>query len=230
MISRIYIAPKGKDSRGILHQKSFNKLDINGKVAHVSLVDSYTIDAKLSSDELAKSAITLTNPVIETHSINTLPGIGDFSFVCEIGFLPGVTDNVGQTAKEEISDCIGRALGANEAVYTSRLFFVSGNVTESDMKKIALSLHNPLIERFGITEAGIVKKNNSLPLIVPQVILPKKIPVINVPLNVSDDELIKIGKEGIQDRDGLSAQAGSRRGPLALDLSSMKIIQKHFRD
>ena len=224
MISRIYITPKGKDSRGVLCQKSFNKLDISGNVTHVSLVDSYTIDAKLSNDELVKSASTLTNPVIEINSINTLPKIGDFSFICEIGFLPGVTDNIGQTAKEEISDAIGRQLTSNEAVYTSKLFFVSGKVTEFDMKKIAMSLHNPLIERFGITEASVVKKTNSLPLVVPQVVLPKKTSIINVSLNIPDDELIKIGKEGILDPNN------TRRGPLALDLSSMKIIQKHFSD
>jgi phosphoribosylformylglycinamidine synthase len=44
-----------------------------------------------------------------------------------------------------------------------------------------------------------------------------------VSLDVSDDELIKIGKEGILD------ESGVRRGPLALDLSSMQVIQGYFK-
>jgi phosphoribosylformylglycinamidine synthase len=68
-----------------------------------------------------------------------------------------------------------------------------------------------------------VIKNNTLPLVVPEVKLPKKVPVIKVLLDVSDNELVKIGKEGVLDPDG------TRRGPLALDLESMKIIQEYFK-
>ncbi|MGL4368357.1 MAG: phosphoribosylformylglycinamidine synthase subunit PurL, partial [Spirochaetota bacterium] len=45
-----------------------------------------------------------------------------------------------------------------------------------------------------------------------------------VPLSLPDDELVKLGREGIPDGDG------SRRGPLALDLASMKVIQKYFKE
>ena len=41
-------------------------------------------------------------------------------------------------------------------------------------------------------------------------------------LQVSDEELIKISSQGIKDPDG------TRRGPLALDLASMKTIQAYF--
>jgi len=221
MISRIYIKPTRKDSRGDLYQKSFNNLDLTGKVTSVELVDSYTIDAKLSKTELANIAQALTNKRIESSSINTLPPSGNFSFICEIGFMPGVTDNVAHTTTEEIVDTIKRPFTPGEAVYTSRLFFIEGDVTESDVKKIAYSLHNQLIERFNIIKKSSIK-NNVLTTVVPSVKLAKKVPVIEVALAVSDDELIKIGKEGIMDVDG------TRRGPLALDLASMKIIQEYF--
>ena len=45
---------------------------------------------------------------------------------------------------------------------------------------------------------------------------------MNVSLDVPDEELIKIGKEGIMDENGV------RRGPLALSLSYMKVIQTYF--
>ncbi len=124
MISRVYIAPKEKDSREAIYKESFNKLDISGRVSRVAIVDSYTINANISVDALTRVAHTLTNPTIETSTINTLPPIGDFSFICEIGYLPGVTDNVGHTAKEEIADVLRRKFSEGEAVYTSRLFFI----------------------------------------------------------------------------------------------------------
>jgi len=47
--------------------------------------------------------------------------------------------------------------------------------------------------------------------------------VLSVSLSVSDEELKKIGRDGILDEDG------TRRGPLALDIHSMKAIQKYFK-
>jgi phosphoribosylformylglycinamidine synthase len=223
MISRVYITPKGKDSRQTIYKDSFNKLGISGYVSSVALADSYTINAGVSVDNLARVAFALTNPTIEVSTVNTLPPVGDFSFLCEIGFMPGVTDNVGHTAQEEIEDLLHYKFKGDEAVYTSKLFFVSGRLSQEDMKTIALSLHNPLIERFSIIDAKTISKKNTIPTILPNVILPKKVPVIKVSLSVPDEELIKIGKEGILDPDG------SRRGPLALDLASMKIIQEYFK-
>ncbi len=223
MISRVYITPKGKDSRETLYKESFNKLDIKGHVSHVALADSYTLNMNISVDALARVALALTNPTIETSSVNTLPPVGDFSFICEIGYMPGVTDNVAHTAEEQIADLLHHKWKGNEAVYTSKLFFVSGKLSEEDMKTIALSLHNPLIERYSIINARKLGGKNTIPTVIPNVILPKKIPVIKVSLAVPDEELIKIGKEGVLDPDG------SRRGPLALDLASMKIIQEYFK-
>lgn len=224
MISRIYVAQSCKDSREGIYQKSFNRLNIGGKVTGISVVDAYTIDAKLSKQELLKTAEILTNPNLESYSISSLPFMGDFSFICEIGYLPGVTDNVGSTAKEEIADALGKKISDINAVYTSKLFLISGKLSDNDLKTIALSLHNPLIERYSITQKNKIKKDRTIEIVVPKVSLPKKTAVINVSLDVSDAELEKIGKEGITDPDG------TRRGPLALDLLSMKAIQKFFKE
>lgn len=221
MISRIYVAQKAKDSREALYKASFNKLDIGGKVSDVALADVYTINADISNEILDKVAYAFTNQTIEISSINTLPPVGDFSFICEIGYLPGVTDNVGHTAKEQIEDITKYKWKVGEAVYTSRIFFISGNLSAKDLETIAFSLHNPLIERFTIIKKSEIKDNKIITNI-PKVKLSNKVDVINVSLNVSDEELIKIGKEGILDIDG------TRRGPLALDLESMKVIKDYF--
>lgn len=223
MISRIYVVPKGDDSRAGLYRKSWNGLSLSGAVTDVYLSDSYKIDKKLLPKEVILAAEALTNPALETYAINSFPIISKSKFIIEIGFLPGVTDNVGRTAVEEIADRLGKSFKDGEEVYTSKIFILGGTLTREDVATIAGSLHNPLIERAEIFTVAEIKKAKDLPRTVPQVLLPKKTAVISVSLNVSDEELVKIGKEGIVDPDG------TRRGPLALDLESMKIIQAFFR-
>jgi len=214
--------PKGEDSQQRLFLKSWNNLGLKGKVTNVSIINTYTIDSEFSKDELVKSATALSNPTFEKFLINELPK-EKFTYVVEIGFLPGVTDNVAHTAKETIVDLLHLKENNKFEIYTSKVFLISGTISKEDAQKIALSLHNPLIEQGIILNAKDIKGNN-LPLKIPKVILPKQTPIINVPLSVSDEELIKIGKEGIM------GENGTRRGPLALDLESMKVIKKYFRE
>jgi phosphoribosylformylglycinamidine synthase subunit PurSL len=232
MISRIYVIPKIKDSRERLFLKSWNSLHISGKVKNIAIIDSYLVDGGLSSDQILQSAKMLTNPIIEKFSINEiLKEAKKFNYILEIGFLPGVTDNVGNTARETIIDLLHFKKNANLKVYTSKVFIISGTVKPKDIQEIASSLYNPLIERAYIADAKKIKKTGGLPLKAPEVILEKRTPVITVSLRVSDEELIKIGREGILDTSPNESSEGKneeRRGPLALDLVSMKVIQKYF--
>jgi len=189
-------------------------------------VDSYLIDSRFSQKDLTRLAEALTNPILEKYSINNLevlPPLGGrtskFNYAIEIGFLPGVTDNVGHTVKEMAADLLHLKNNSDFHVYTSKIFFVKSRKLE-DVKKYSLTLYNPLIERENIVEIKSGKIN--LPNKIPKVIIRKSIAVINVPLSVSNEELIKIGKEGIEDENGV------RRGPLALDLSSMHAIKEYF--
>src|SRR3989338_11293443 len=191
MISRIYVMPKKATTRA----------------------DSYLIDSKLSYEELTKLAQALTNSILETYFINhleVLPPSGKktskFNYATEIGFLPGVTDNVGHTVKEIAIDLLHPKKSNNFAVYTSKIFFVSG--TKEHAQKIALTLYNPLIERAKIVP--VKNKKIHLKAEIPKVVLKKRKPVINVDLEVSEEELIKIGKEGILD----NGKEQKRRGPL----------------
>ncbi|MFA6393117.1 MAG: AIR synthase-related protein [Candidatus Paceibacterota bacterium] len=224
MTSRLYVLPKGEDSRKGLFLKSWNSLGLNGKITDLSIIDSYLIQSGFSVNELARVAAAFTNPIFEKFSINELPKVKDFSYIIEIGFLPGVTDNVAHTARETIVDLLHTKENISLEVFTSKVFLISGTVSMEDVKKIASSLYNPLIEQGHIYTIKEIRKDNNLPLVIPKVVLLKQTPVINVSLSVSDEELIKIGKEGIIGNDGV------RRGPLALDLESMKVIQKHFQE
>ena len=165
-------------------------------------------------------AEALTNPILEKYLINKPLQIKGFSYAIEIGFLPGVTDNVGHTVKEIATDLLHLKNNSSFYVYTSKIFFISGKKNTEEVKKFASTLYNPLIERTHI--AQIKNGKVSLPNEIPEVILKKSSPVINISLGISDEELIKIGTEGIMGEDN------KRRGPLALDLSSMQVIKTYF--
>ena len=223
MISRIYVIPKTKDSREGLFLKSWNSMGLSGKVTNIGVVDSYTIDSDLSIDDLYRVSSVLTNPILEKSSVNELPEDSkEFKYAIEVGYLPGVTDNVGNTARETIADFMHMSQEDTLKVYSSKVYLISGTLKMDDVKKIAFSLYNPLIERSYVSNAHEIKKDKGLPLVAPEVKLEKKIPVVSVSLRVPDEELVKIGKEGIMDENG------TRRGPLALDLTSMKVIQEYF--
>ena len=135
MISRIYIIPKGKDSREKLRLKFWAGMGLLGKLKSVSIVDSYLIDSDLDKDSILKSAQMLTNTKLEHFSINEIPETKNFQFAVEIGFLPGVTDNVASTTKETIMDLLHLDKNLNLKVYTSKIYIISGSIKLEDVKK-----------------------------------------------------------------------------------------------
>src|SRR5665647_3329322 len=83
-------------------------------VERVRTIDVYTVDADLTALELAAAAAgPFSDPVIQHFSIDA-PAAAGFDFLVEVGFRPGVTDNVGRTAGEAIGYLIGRPLAAGE--------------------------------------------------------------------------------------------------------------------
>ena len=116
----IYTVP---DARGKVRARYFNGLGLKGKVSKVTVVDAYTIDARLKATDLSQAAELLTNPRTQKSAIDAFISPGKFDYCFEVGFLPGVTDNVAHSARETIADGVGREWKKTEGVYTSRLFF-----------------------------------------------------------------------------------------------------------
>ncbi len=240
MAHRIDIQPIISDTRAQVKTAYFQSLGLSHPLTSVGVVDSYVIDAGLNDKQLARVAEALTNPVTQRAIIDgkvvaggthgrtgnasgfISAGSKKFGWAIEIGFLPGVTDNVGTTARETIEDLLKKKFKAGEGIYSSQVFFISGKLAPRDIKKIAGSLYNPLIQRATVqTFDRCQKKIGSAPY-VPKVNLHETARAIPVDLQVKDDELARIGKEGIMDPKGF------RRGPLALNLAYMKQIRNHF--
>ncbi|MFA6027611.1 MAG: AIR synthase-related protein [Patescibacteria group bacterium] len=192
------------------------------KIKEVFLVDVYTINKSFSTEQLKSIASALTNPVVQEYFLSESAIKEGFNYAAEIGFLPGVTDNTGHTAKEIIEDMLRIKFQDDEDVYFSQCTLIKGKISIKEAKKIGDSLANSLIQRIHIKNIEQYAKEDGMDIIVPKVNLENAINVLNVDLNVSDKELIELGKKGIAEENG------KRRGPLALDLKSLLAIKKYF--
>ncbi len=223
MATRIEIITKNSDTRAAVRSKKFQSI-ISKPITDCQIVDVYTIDKTLTQKQLETISQRLANPLTQTYSIKkqkTNPF--KFTYAIEIGFLPGVTDNIATTTKEIIQDLLKISFDDTEAVYTSQTTFVEGKISKNEIIQIAESLYNPVIQRMHLKTYKEFSSDEGMDIIVPKVKLNKKPTVSLVDLDVSDEELTKIGKSGIANPDG------TRRGPLALDLIYMKTIQNYFK-
>jgi len=195
----------------------------------VDRVDNFTIDyplfddkkqeIKLDDNKKQEIARMLVNPVVEQASIDKYLAPNNFDWAIEVGFLPGVTDNVANTVSEEIRDRFKESV----PVYTSQTFFISG-VNADEAREIAETLYNPQIQRVHIKSKKEFFDGNGMGAIVPRVKLTgtPSADIVDI-LNISDEELVKIGDKGIANKDG------TRRGPLSMRPEYMKTVQKYFR-
>jgi phosphoribosylformylglycinamidine synthase II len=193
-------------------------------IEELHLADVYTIATgarDFSREELLQIGSQLINPVVQECSVDE-PTRMSFDHAIEVGFLPGVTDNVGTTARQTIEDFFSMEFKEGESVYSSQLFFVCGKLSEEDLNRLASTLANPLVNRvYRKTRQEYGTKG--MDILIPSVRLHELLTAETVDLDVDDRELSRIGKEGIFD-----ALSGQRRGPLALDLAQMHTIRDYF--
>jgi len=194
------------------------------QIDQLHLVDVYTI-ATSSRDftirELHSLSAQLINPVIQEYTIDAGTQ-AEFDYAIEVGFLPGVTDNVGATAKQTIEDFFSIRFKDGESVYSSQLFLVFGTLSHDSLQKLASMLANPLVNRVHIRTRSEYGSRGMDPF-VPSVRL-NELPVAEtVDLDLEETDLARLGKEGIIDK-----VTGQRRGPLALDLAQLHVIRNYF--
>ncbi len=204
-----------RDARGETVRENLKRF-LGIEVNAVRTLDVYTIDASLSRDEVeAAAAGPLSDPVIQEVAVNR-PLARDFDVLIEVGFRPGVTDNVGRTAKEAIQYLTGRPFADGEAVYTSTQYLIRGDVDRELAERIAADLlANALIQRWDIYTAAEFDPEHGVPVHVPRVGGLDAEPVVRtIDLAVSDAELLRISRDGM----------------LALNLEEMKRIQAYAAD
>ncbi|NIQ38534.1 MAG: phosphoribosylformylglycinamidine synthase [Proteobacteria bacterium] len=189
--------------------------DLHLPVDQVRTISIYTVDADLSQDELEGIASdSYRDPISQDYAIDT-PLASNFDWLVEVGFKPGVTDNVGKTATEVATLRLGRSLGKEERVYTSTQYVISGRVSRAQIERIATALlGNSLIQQFSYLDRKGWEEGARLHPVVPKVEGKDQHRVEKISLEVDDDTLLAISRERL----------------LALDLDEMKAIQAYMTD
>ncbi len=210
--SKIHRVEVGISQSGGLKTAIQKDLGIKG-VEKVELIDVYTIECgavNLTNQQLHHLGSELfSDPIVQKYSVDS-PLVSSFNGIAiEIGFKPGVTDNVGKASANAIKDALNVQV---LDVYSSRQYLIYGNLSVDDGEKIARDLlANKLIERWEIIDG---KQYKGFKPYVPKVILTHTPEVKEIKiLEASDEELIEISKKGL----------------LALNLIEMKKIQEYFR-
>ena len=116
-------------------------------VERLRTANLFEINANLNDEAIKNLCRNLfVDPITDEFSVNAHL-FEDFDFCLEVGFLSGVTDNVGLTAKRGIEDFLGKRLGSAAAVKSKKLFYFWGKLFEENVREIAAQkLFNPLIE------------------------------------------------------------------------------------
>lgn len=166
------------------------------RIEDARVVDVFTVDAAIEDPVLhILKNDAFVDPVIQRGYLNEpTPMYG--AWAIEVGFKPGVTDNVGRTAKEVIQSLSGRKLTKEEGVYTSKLFFLKGDITEEEVVTIAEGfLANTLINRYTYKDAGTYTRDGGMGLFVPRVTMEHEPVVETFPVETSLQEMMKINRE-----------------------------------
>ena len=170
----------------------------------------YTIDARLQEEVECIKKELFVDPIIQVTE-KTLPC---FTWLIEVGYKPGVTDNVGNTSWNAIKDLLNRDFTGTHGVYTSTQYLINGpKLKYEDAEKIAKELlANELIEHWTILS---YEEANKKEITIPPPIMKgtRNIVIRELDLDVSDEELVRM----------------SREGDLALSLEELKTIQSYFK-
>ncbi len=239
-IHRIEVGFK-RGVRDVLGEKIKKQIiaDFGLPVLDLKIIDVYTIEAELTKRDLNFLGEELfIDSVVQEFSLPPRQNFwrGGFDWLIEVGLKPGVTDNVGRTAKGAIEDILKKKIKSNVyphtttrttpapkfgagaswqsqssfgvGVYASKKYLLSGNLKREDLGKIAKFLANGLIQRWLIVKRG--EKEKFLP--IPKIEIPHMPQIARINLDVSDEELLEISQER----------------KLALNLAELKVIKEYF--
>lgn len=214
MSQRIEIGLKEKvrDARGeSIVAKARQTLGMRLQSAQTRTV--YKIDAEVSDAEVESIRHFFCDPVIEVAAVGRLPGPANFEWLIEIAYKPGVTDNVGRTARVALQDVIGRSISESAQVYTSIQYFIRARgMTRAAARKLASNLlANQLIQTITLYSAAEWEKA----------------PIdTTVPVIYGKNE----GKVGVYDLQGSDEdlQNISRENILSLSVEEMHAIRDYF--
>ncbi len=206
MAHRVEVGLKGHlfDARGervkkqILHAFPLN-------ISHVKCFDVYNVDSEELACTWAEEAFC--DPVIQQMRIDSSIA-DDFDYYIEVGFRPGVTDNVGHSA----SYALGLIAGSEIRVYSAMGYAIKADIDRATAEKIAGEcLANELIQHYRVLDSAEMQ---GITPYIPKVVGEHNPRVEKVGLDIADEDLVRM----------------SQQKTLALSLAEMKVIQAYIND
>jgi len=180
----------------------------------VRILSTYLIQLDCDSETLSRMVKeTFYDPVVQDIAVDH-PLYEDADVWVEIGYKPGVTDNVGKTARQVIQDYLGRPLNDHENVFTATTYLLYGSVDSDRAEDIARRiLGNPLIHRFIIFSRDELTEKREALRVLPVVRLEARGEVLRFDLDIPPEDLVRLSKERV----------------LALNLKEMETIRDELR-
>ncbi len=190
MYSQIQTLNKFKTGREKNLQSFFGK----SLIKNVKICDIYRFSRELNSNDYLLASELLSNPISQQvfskkNSEEILRKYGNFSWILEIGYLPGVTDNLGNTAAEII--CERLRLSQNKFKINSFQLFLLLTSNKSVINDIAKECSNSLVNRIVIKSFKEFIKDKTKILEKSSLSLKNKYITKFVNLNLSDLNLKK---------------------------------------
>ena len=216
MPERIYVGtkPQIRDALGEkIRARIIHDLEI-GTINSIRTASVYILNTPLfSTDLIALAEGPLSDPIVQDYAINR-SFCDSFDWMVEVGFRPGVTDNVARTAKEAAIIALAKNFPESFSVHTATQYFFFGHLARKQLERIAEELlANILIQTVGIYSKDEWLKAATRDFPAPVVADTRAGPLFReVDLQVEDGALVAISKEGM----------------LALSLDEMKCIKEHF--
>ncbi|MGB7568440.1 MAG: AIR synthase-related protein [Chitinivibrionales bacterium] len=216
MVERIYVGtkPQWRDALGEkIRARIISDLGL-GTITSIRTATVYILNATIFSEDLVSLADgPLSDPVIQDYSINRT-FCGEFDWMVEVGFRPGVTDNAGRTAREAVIIALRKDLPPDFSVHTATQYFIWGSLSRKQVDRIADEiLANKLIQTITVYSHEEWQKLHTGEFAAPLVSESHLPPLFReISLSVGDDELLEISKKNM----------------LALSLDEMKAIQQYF--
>jgi phosphoribosylformylglycinamidine synthase len=200
------------DARGngvVGKAQDFLKLPVKACITR----DVYKLDVELNRSELRDVRKAFTDPVVAKSALNRLTP-PRFDWLIEVGLKPGVTDNVGRTARALTEDVLNRRLDDREHIATGIQYFFKGeNLSREGMRTLGEQLlANKLINTIEVLTPDEWEAHD-VDCTIPQ--MPDvETEIKTYDLSGSDEELMRISSEGI----------------LSLSLAEMHAIRDYYRD
>ena len=126
-----YVDAPGESVRRKVHEHLGISLE------SVRIADVFSVKGELSAEQIGTLQNRLfTDPVVqESSSDGSIPL--DFDWLIEVGYRPGVTDNVARTSLEGIADILGADTTSKVSVFTSKKYLIKGHISADDAERVA---------------------------------------------------------------------------------------------